>query len=87
MTFDELRIKLGGGPVRSDRFRPYCEVPVLRVEVFDSIPVQIEDTGFPGCFRFFVPVDEGDAMYTGVVEIGPIREHGRGKLELLPWLG
>lgn len=91
ITFDDLRIRLGGGPVLTseDRFGSYCEILRLSAEELGSIDgLTMWDTGFPGCFRFIVPVVEGEAIYTGVVEIGskPLR-HLKGTLELWPPLG
>jgi hypothetical protein len=90
MTFDQLRIKLGGGPIKEDKthFAAYCDIPVLPVDSLASIPgLEIIKTDFPGCFRFMVPIVEGAAVYTGVVEVGRNpKAHGKGTLELSPRL-
>lgn len=88
MTFDELRIKLGGGPIDARHGWLACEIPVLPLHLLESLPgLTLLDTGFPGCFAFLVPVAEGGARYTGVCEIGRNpRKHGKGRLELLPYL-
>lgn len=54
-----------------------------------SLPgLEITDTGFPGWYRFTVPVAKGEAVYTGAVEVGRApRKHGKGTLELWEWLG
>jgi hypothetical protein len=73
MTFDELRNVLGGGPVTSGQgmAERACKVPSLPAHLLDSIDgIQVVDTDFPGCFHFWVPVDEGEARYIGVVTIG-----------------
>ena len=90
MTFDELRAKLRGGPlIKGGHPWPHCEIPDLPVELLSAIPgLEVQDTDFPGCFRFTVPVAEGDALYVGTVETTRnSRKHGRGSLRLLPWLG
>jgi hypothetical protein len=89
MTFDELRIKLDGGPLIERDATCVSEIHSLPVNVLESLDgLDIRDTGFPGCFYFWVPVAEGVAQYVGRVSIGPPpRKHGKGTLTLHRWLG
>jgi hypothetical protein len=88
MTFDELRRKLGGGRLIERDATWVSEIPSLPVHVLDSLDgLRIWDTGFPGCFSFWVPAAEGKVQYVGIVSIGPSqRKHGKGTLTLHRWL-
>ena len=84
MTFQELCKVLGGGPVTEERGTLKCQVPTLQVQALSTLEgLDVWNTGFPGCFYFWAPCDEGTARYVGVVSIGPPpRKFGGGTIEL-----
>src|SRR6266478_4973074 len=88
MTFDELRIQLNGGPIVEKYGKLSCEIPVLPVHLLTTLSsMEVIETGFPGCFAFWVRCSDGDARYTGVRGIGSEKgKTGHGTLELEPFL-